>query len=256
MLCTARDASAAPPHVRIPLLSRDRRRAQPACAVRGHAVLLRRTGSPCAARHHDQRGRKRSRPIIRAGRRRDADRPARVLPRRRGDEARGEVRSVAAAATAGTASSRASATAATPARSATPRWPPRSAAATRPRAPTPAMQTNARDATWAVGHPELVVDFAYRAIHVTTENAQEDRRRVLRRLRRSIRISSAAPPAAGRRSWKRSAFPTTTTASSPALPPRTGRASRPAATCGSVLALNGSRKATSRRPSCRRSPGR
>jgi feruloyl esterase len=33
--------------------------------------------------------------------------------------------------------------------------------------------TNARDATWAVGHPELVVDFAYRAIHVTTENAKK-----------------------------------------------------------------------------------
>jgi feruloyl esterase len=32
--------------------------------------------------------------------------------------------------------------------------------------------TNARDAEWAVGHPELLVDFAYRAIHVTTENAK------------------------------------------------------------------------------------
>jgi feruloyl esterase len=33
--------------------------------------------------------------------------------------------------------------------------------------------TNARDASWAVGHPELVVDFAYRAIHVTTEHAKK-----------------------------------------------------------------------------------
>jgi feruloyl esterase len=32
--------------------------------------------------------------------------------------------------------------------------------------------TNARDARWAIGHPELVVDFAYRAIHVTAENAK------------------------------------------------------------------------------------
>jgi feruloyl esterase len=31
---------------------------------------------------------------------------------------------------------------------------------------------NQRDASWAIGHPELVVDFAYRAIHVTAENAK------------------------------------------------------------------------------------
>src|SRR5204863_8382945 len=33
--------------------------------------------------------------------------------------------------------------------------------------------TNARDASWAIGHPELVVDFAYRAIHVTAEYAKK-----------------------------------------------------------------------------------
>ncbi len=32
--------------------------------------------------------------------------------------------------------------------------------------------TNARDASWAVGHPELVVDFGYRAIHLTAEHAK------------------------------------------------------------------------------------
>lgn len=32
--------------------------------------------------------------------------------------------------------------------------------------------TNARDASWALGHPELVVDFGYRALHVTTEHAK------------------------------------------------------------------------------------
>jgi feruloyl esterase len=32
---------------------------------------------------------------------------------------------------------------------------------------------NARDARWALGHPELVVDFAYRALHVTTEHAKK-----------------------------------------------------------------------------------
>jgi feruloyl esterase len=32
---------------------------------------------------------------------------------------------------------------------------------------------NARDASWAMGHPELMVDFGYRAVHVTTENAKK-----------------------------------------------------------------------------------
>jgi len=32
--------------------------------------------------------------------------------------------------------------------------------------------TNARDGQWAVGHPELLIDFAYRAIHVTAENGK------------------------------------------------------------------------------------
>jgi feruloyl esterase len=31
---------------------------------------------------------------------------------------------------------------------------------------------NARDARWAVGHPELVADFGYRAIHLTAEHAK------------------------------------------------------------------------------------
>jgi feruloyl esterase len=32
---------------------------------------------------------------------------------------------------------------------------------------------NARDASWALGHPELVVDFGHRAIHVTADNAKQ-----------------------------------------------------------------------------------
>ena len=32
--------------------------------------------------------------------------------------------------------------------------------------------TNARDAAWAMGHPELVADFGYRAIHLTAEHAK------------------------------------------------------------------------------------
>jgi tannase/feruloyl esterase len=32
--------------------------------------------------------------------------------------------------------------------------------------------TNSRDAAWAVGHPELLIDFGYRAIHLTAEHAK------------------------------------------------------------------------------------
>jgi feruloyl esterase len=32
---------------------------------------------------------------------------------------------------------------------------------------------NARDASWAVGHPELLVDFGHRAVHVTTGNGKK-----------------------------------------------------------------------------------
>src|SRR5215468_358144 len=33
--------------------------------------------------------------------------------------------------------------------------------------------TNARDGQWAVGHPELLIDFGYRAIHVTAEHGKK-----------------------------------------------------------------------------------
>ena len=32
--------------------------------------------------------------------------------------------------------------------------------------------TNGRDAQWAMGHPELLIDFAYRGLHITTEHAK------------------------------------------------------------------------------------
>lgn len=32
--------------------------------------------------------------------------------------------------------------------------------------------SNGRDARWALGHPELIVDFAYRGLHITTEHAK------------------------------------------------------------------------------------
>jgi feruloyl esterase len=33
--------------------------------------------------------------------------------------------------------------------------------------------TNSRDGAWAVGHPELVADFGYRAVHLTADNAKQ-----------------------------------------------------------------------------------
>ena len=38
---------------------------------------------------------------------------------------------------------------------------------------------NARDGAWAIGHPELVADFGYRAIHRDGRERQADRRHVL-----------------------------------------------------------------------------
>ncbi len=35
------------------------------------------------------------------------------------------------------------------------------------------------DASWALGHPEKIVDFGYRAIHLTAENAKADRASLL-----------------------------------------------------------------------------
>jgi len=32
---------------------------------------------------------------------------------------------------------------------------------------------DARDGSWALGHPELLIDFGYRSIHVTTQNAKK-----------------------------------------------------------------------------------
>ena len=57
--------------------------------------------------------------------------------------------------------------------------------------------TNARDGQWAVGHPELLADFGYRAIHVTAENGKRSCRRSIRS-RRATRISWPAQPVAVR----------------------------------------------------------
>lgn len=72
----------------------------------------------------------------------------------------------------------------------------------------------AAEQTWALGHPEKIIDFAYRAQHVTTVRAKEMGRRSITRLPRS-RTSSAARRVAITPSWRRHATRATTTASSP-----------------------------------------
>ena len=85
------------------------------------------------------------------------------------------------------------------------------------------------DAGWALGHPEKVVDFGYRAIHETAVAAKAIINGVLRRRAQDARTSTPARTAAARRSWKRSASPATMTASSPARPRITGRTFSPTA---------------------------
>ena len=56
---------------------------------------------------------------------------------------------------------------------------------------------NSPGGSWAMGHPELIVDFAYRAIHEMTVKSKQ----VIHAstaARRSVHISSAAPRAAAR----------------------------------------------------------
>ncbi len=74
--------------------------------------------------------------------------------------------------------------------------------------------------TFALGHPEKVVDYAYRSEHEMTVKAKA----IIQAFtapRRTIPTGTAARPAASRRSPRRSAIPRTSTASSPARPPIT-----------------------------------
>ena len=84
------------------------------------------------------------------------------------------------------------------------------------------------DMKFGQGHPEKVIDWAYRSVHVMTETSKLIVRDRAGPLRRARRTSSAARPADTRRSPKRSAIPRTTTASSPAIRRTTasGRRSR------------------------------
>ena len=120
----------------------------------------------------------------------------------------------------GTASSRAWGAAGSPASSATARWRRRSGEATPRRPPTPAIPRPAdrgRSATrnWST-------DFAYRAVHEMTVKAKA----IVAAFYGTRRASSyfvGCSTGGARDSWKRSASRPTTTASSPARPPTTGR---------------------------------
>ncbi len=73
------------------------------------------------------------------------------------------------------------------------------------------------DLQFMIGHPGKVEDWADRAVHVMTEQAKRIVRAATSRLPDGL-ISPAAPRAASRVWRRRSAIPTTTTASSPGRP--------------------------------------
>ena len=50
---------------------------------------------------------------------------------------------------------------------------------------------------WAIGHPEKMIDFGYRATHEMTAQVQGDRQGLLRSQSRSTPTSKAVRPAAG-----------------------------------------------------------
>ena len=54
-------------------------------------------------------------------------------------------------------------------------------------------------ASFALGHPEKVMDFGWRAVHEMTVGVEEDHRQPLRPRAERSRTGTAARPAAGRR---------------------------------------------------------
>ena len=149
----------------------------------------------------------------------DHTRPAAVLPRARHGHAGARVddrlRDSGCRSAAGAAGCRRSATAPTTIASTTRRW--RSAL----RAGDVAVGTDTGhkggDLKFGVGHPEAIVDWGGgRAVHESTWRPSRSRRRCSAPAR-AIPISPAARPAGIRRWLRRSAIPTTMTASSPAI---------------------------------------
>ncbi len=74
------------------------------------------------------------------------------------------------------------------------------------------------DASFALGHPEKVTDFGYRAVHEMTVKSKAIIATVLRQRPPVIPIGTDAPQAASRGSRKHRVSRATTTASSPARP--------------------------------------
>ena len=88
---------------------------------------------------------------------------------------------------------------------------------------------------FALGHPEKIVDFAYRALHETTVESKRLIRTFYNRTPQT-RTTRAARPAGARASWRPRASPTITTASSPARSPTaTSTCTRPARRARSSL---------------------
>jgi Tannase and feruloyl esterase. len=82
-------------------------------------------------------------------------------------------------------------------------------------------QGSGGDASFALGHPEKVIDFGYRAVHETTVKAKA-LSRLFMAMARGVPIGMAARRAANKGSKRRSDFPTITMGSSPAPPQITG----------------------------------
>ncbi len=87
-------------------------------------------------------------------------------------------------------------------------------------------QGNGQDASFALGHPEKITDFSYRAVHEMTVKAKA---MIIPTTAapRACRIGTAAPPEAAKASWKPKNIPKTSTASSPAPPPTIRRTCTP-----------------------------
>jgi len=82
-------------------------------------------------------------------------------------------------------------------------------------------QGEAEDASWAYHHPEKIVDFGYRAVHLTALRLKKLVSAFYGCSQTKAYFDSCSTVAAKRR-WRRSAFPRTMRACSPALPRTTG----------------------------------
>ena len=80
------------------------------------------------------------------------------------------------------------------------------------------------DVSWAIDHPEKLVDFGYRAVHVVSMQAKAIIAAFYGK-NPGLHTSSAVPMEVAKRSWKRNVFPKTFAASLSVRPPIIGHTS-------------------------------